>query len=346
MERRRSTRQHGLGLTVAGGGGSFPYRGEEEGIFVAQVVPGGAADAAGMRVDDEILTINGIPCADLDHHEAVDLLRNSRGDLRVRVRRQVPRRVESAIPVSAPLNRRSKSSHNVSSSSSKKQEDFRPFYSSDAPRRRSRSTSQREDFYPSEVDQSGYLRPRTPPSSSRRMSSSYSYNGNDNNNAMLISPYSAALQHTHLDSTGVHFHPYCFACNPSVVHLNLPLGHHQLPSISFPSQQHVYTKPNAAPSTGYPSPIQLRTYGTTRSSFNQDDDTQDESEQEEEDYRKRITVRLRRDDINGLGFIVSSRDDHQRGVYVSGIVKGGAADRSGQLVIGDRILSVKLLNDD
>lgn len=352
LERRRSTRQHGLGLTVAGGGGSFPYRGQDEGIFVAQIVPNGAADSAGMRVDDEILTINGIPCADLDHHQAVDLLRNSGGDLRVRIRRQVPRRVESAIPSSAPLNRRSRSSHNVSSSTSshQRQDNNRPFYPSNPPQRRPRSNSQDRDFYPSvaEVDQSGYLRPRTPPSSRRRSSSSYNITDNGN---MLLSPYSsslsAALQHTHLDSTGVHFHPYCFACNPSVVHLNLPLGayHHQLPSASFPTQQHLHTTKSAVPSssssTGYPSPIQLRTYGARNNSkiwFPDQDD--DQEEEEEEDFRKRITVKLRRDEINGLGFIVSSRDDHQRGVYVSGIVKGGVADRSGQLVIGDRILSV------
>ena len=354
LERRRSTRQHGLGLTVAGGGGSFPYRAQDEGIFVAQIVPNGAADAAGMRVDDEILTINGIPCADLDHHQAVNLLRNSGGDLRVRIRRQVPRRVESAIPSSAPLSRRSRSSHNVSSSSSSKrreEDNIRPFYPSTNPphQRRMRSNSQHNDLYPSvEEDQSGYLRPRTPPSARRRSSSSYNISDNGN---MLMSPYSsslsAALQHTHLDSTGVHFHPYCFACNPSVVHLNLPLGayHHQLPSASFPTQQHLPHTKSPAPSaysTGYPSPIQLHTYGTRNNSkiWQPDTDDDEEDDQEEEDFRKRITVGLRRDEINGLGFIVSSRDDHQRGVYVSGIVKGGVADRSAQLVIGDRILSV------
>ncbi len=71
LERRRSTRQHGLGLTVAGGGGSHPYRPGEDGIFAARVVPGGAADVAGVQVDDEILAINGIPCYQLDHYQVL-----------------------------------------------------------------------------------------------------------------------------------------------------------------------------------------------------------------------------------------------------------------------------------
>lgn len=71
LDRRRATRQHGLGLTVAGGGGSHPYKVGEEGIFVARIVPGGAADLAGVQVDDEILAINGVLCYHLDHYQVL-----------------------------------------------------------------------------------------------------------------------------------------------------------------------------------------------------------------------------------------------------------------------------------
>ena len=88
---------------MAGGGGSHPYKVDEDGIFVARLVPGGAAEVAGLRIDDEILAINGIPCYQLDHYQAVDLLRHSGGDIKVRVKRRSPRMVESAIPAAQNL---------------------------------------------------------------------------------------------------------------------------------------------------------------------------------------------------------------------------------------------------
>ncbi|EFX82781.1 hypothetical protein DAPPUDRAFT_30665, partial [Daphnia pulex] len=155
----------GLGLTVAGGGGSFPYRGRDEGIFVAKIVPGGAADAAGLKLDDEIISINGVYCSDLEHHQAVDLLRNSGGDLHVRVLRKITRLVESAVPLATNM----------------------------GPLIRSRSS-----YHP--MEEEGYLRPRTPPV--RRMSNSYQVQSP----ITSVAPYhssSVGLQHTsHLDSTG------------------------------------------------------------------------------------------------------------------------------------------------
>lgn len=40
----------GLGLSIAGGKGSTPYRGDDEGIFISRVTEGGPAYNAGLRV--------------------------------------------------------------------------------------------------------------------------------------------------------------------------------------------------------------------------------------------------------------------------------------------------------
>lgn len=40
----------GLGLSIAGGVGSTPFKGDDEGIFISRVTEGGPADLAGLRV--------------------------------------------------------------------------------------------------------------------------------------------------------------------------------------------------------------------------------------------------------------------------------------------------------
>ena len=42
----------GLGLSVAGGRGSTPFKGDDEGIFISRVTEGGPADLADLRVCD------------------------------------------------------------------------------------------------------------------------------------------------------------------------------------------------------------------------------------------------------------------------------------------------------
>lgn len=318
LQRRKWSRQHGLGLTVAGGGGSVPYRGVDEGLFVAKIIPGGAADSAGLRIDDEILAINGIHSSVLEHAQAVNLLRNSSGDITIRVRRQSPRFVESAVPVApnfAPLVR-SRSSFQLTPSRRVREENNRS-RTPDPPRRRRSPSNRTEDYYPSgtQVEESGYLRPRTPPQ--RRMSS------HQQSEPIAMAPYpsSMALQHTHLDSSGVHFHPYCFACNPSVIHLNptsfqqqpiqqsvVPL---QIPAVSHFPPQHIYSTPTPS-LNGYPSPIELHSFNSSKAPTKWTETDDDESGSD----GNRLTVRLRRDEVTGLGFIVSSRDgkSHSSGV--------------------------------
>ena len=42
----------GLGLSVAGGRGSTPFKGDDEGIFISRVTESGPADLADVRVCD------------------------------------------------------------------------------------------------------------------------------------------------------------------------------------------------------------------------------------------------------------------------------------------------------
>jgi predicted metalloprotease with PDZ domain len=39
------------------------------------VTPGGPADLAGLRVHDKVLSVNGISCVNVDHYEAVGILK-------------------------------------------------------------------------------------------------------------------------------------------------------------------------------------------------------------------------------------------------------------------------------
>jgi protein scribble len=43
-------RGQGLGLSIAGGRGSVPFRGNDESVFISKVTPGAPADLAGLRV--------------------------------------------------------------------------------------------------------------------------------------------------------------------------------------------------------------------------------------------------------------------------------------------------------
>ena len=65
----------GLGLSIAGGLGSTPFKGDDEGVFISRVTPGGPADEAGLRVQDKLLSVNGISCVNVDHYEAVGILK-------------------------------------------------------------------------------------------------------------------------------------------------------------------------------------------------------------------------------------------------------------------------------
>ncbi|CAG0914557.1 unnamed protein product [Notodromas monacha] len=57
---------HGLGLSIAGGRGSTPFKGDDDGIFVSKVTSGGAAADCGLKVGDKLLSVNGISIEDAE----------------------------------------------------------------------------------------------------------------------------------------------------------------------------------------------------------------------------------------------------------------------------------------
>lgn len=83
----------GLGLSIAGGKGSTPFKGDDEGIFISRVTEGGPADLAGLKVGDKVLRVNGVAVVDVDHYQAVDVLKACGAVLVLHVQREVTRLV-------------------------------------------------------------------------------------------------------------------------------------------------------------------------------------------------------------------------------------------------------------
>lgn len=83
----------GLGLSIAGGKGSTPFKGDDEGIFISRVTDGGPADLAGLKVGDKVLKVNGVSVIGADHYNAVDVLKACGSVLVLVVTREVTRLV-------------------------------------------------------------------------------------------------------------------------------------------------------------------------------------------------------------------------------------------------------------
>lgn len=86
--------QTGLGLSIAGGIGSTPFKGDDDGIFISRVTEGGPADLAGLRVGDKVLTVNGVNVERVSHYDAVEVLKASGPVLILEVTREVTRLVK------------------------------------------------------------------------------------------------------------------------------------------------------------------------------------------------------------------------------------------------------------
>jgi protein scribble len=83
----------GLGLSIAGGRGSTPFKGDDEGIFISRVTENGPADLAGLRVGDKVLKVNGVSVEDADHYDAVEVLKACGAVLVLQIAREVTRLV-------------------------------------------------------------------------------------------------------------------------------------------------------------------------------------------------------------------------------------------------------------
>nr|XP_020025927.1 protein scribble homolog isoform X9 [Castor canadensis] len=89
----------GLGISIAGGKGSTPYKGDDEGIFISRVSEEGPAARAGVRVGDKLLEVNGVALRDAEHHEAVEALRGAGAAVQMRVWRERMVEPENAVTI-------------------------------------------------------------------------------------------------------------------------------------------------------------------------------------------------------------------------------------------------------
>ncbi|XP_030635367.1 protein scribble homolog isoform X1 [Chanos chanos] len=87
----------GLGISIAGGKGSTPYKGDDEGIFISRVSEEGPAARAGVKVGDKLLEVNGVDLHGAEHHTAVEALRSSGTSVSMTVLRERMVEPENAI---------------------------------------------------------------------------------------------------------------------------------------------------------------------------------------------------------------------------------------------------------
>ncbi|XP_037362850.1 protein scribble homolog [Talpa occidentalis] len=89
----------GLGISIAGGKGSTPYKGDDEGIFISRVSEEGPAARAGVRVGDKLLEVNGVALHTAEHHQAVEALRGAGASVQMRLWRERMVEPENAVTV-------------------------------------------------------------------------------------------------------------------------------------------------------------------------------------------------------------------------------------------------------
>ncbi|XP_043220306.1 protein lap4-like isoform X2 [Amphibalanus amphitrite] len=92
----------GLGLSIAGGRGSTPFRGDDEDVFISKVLDGGPADLAGLKVGDKLTSVNGVPVLGADHYDVVGILKAAGDALHLSLLREVTRLVPPPEPESQP----------------------------------------------------------------------------------------------------------------------------------------------------------------------------------------------------------------------------------------------------
>ncbi|BFZ20895.1 hypothetical protein BsWGS_23932 [Bradybaena similaris] len=78
----------GLGISIAGGKGSTPFRGDDEGIFISRVTEDGPAAKAGILKGDKLLKVNDESLISADHYKAVEVLKNSGNNITMVVSRE------------------------------------------------------------------------------------------------------------------------------------------------------------------------------------------------------------------------------------------------------------------
>ncbi|KZS11124.1 Lap4 protein [Daphnia magna] len=312
----------GLGLSIAGGKGSTPYRGDDEGIFISRVTEGGPAEMAGLRVGDKLVAVNGMSCIDVDHYEAVDILKAAGPSLVVHFIREVTRLVPPA-----------------GEEEEQQQQHEQP--------------ELRESEKPASpmITEPSVLPPKPAPRMSIGSSSSLQgvremdkpiSNGVPNPAPRLSFTQSQALAANQVHSeTTDHQRPQSPPANPmvpskSIIPSSAPISAAApAPVLSsyLGSLSSQVVRPASQPP---PPPNQLHSVPT---------ETGTKQQNGLELRKERVYITLLRDHT-GLGFSISGGKggnpykDGSDSVYVSRIMEGGPAEKDGKLKIGDHVISI------
>ncbi|XP_063531599.1 disks large 1 tumor suppressor protein isoform X8 [Cydia strobilella] len=76
----------GLGFSIAGGSDN-PHIGDDPHIYVTKLIPGGAAAASQLQINDAILQVNETNVENVIHAEAVDALKKAGNTVRLKIKR-------------------------------------------------------------------------------------------------------------------------------------------------------------------------------------------------------------------------------------------------------------------
>lgn len=85
----RRDKTGGLGLSIAGGLGSTPYKGDDPGLFISKLVDDGPADRAGLKIGDKLLKVNHVDVTSVEHSIAVQCMQNAKDIVEMTVAREV-----------------------------------------------------------------------------------------------------------------------------------------------------------------------------------------------------------------------------------------------------------------
>jgi protein scribble len=67
----------GLGIRIAGGKGSNPYKEDDDGIFITRISPDSPACVTGLKCGDKLLKVNQVSLNELTHQQAADALKEA-----------------------------------------------------------------------------------------------------------------------------------------------------------------------------------------------------------------------------------------------------------------------------
>uniref|UniRef100_F1KS12 Protein lap1 n=1 Tax=Ascaris suum TaxID=6253 RepID=F1KS12_ASCSU len=92
----------GLGLSIAGGLESTPYKNDDSGLFVSKLAEGGPAQLAGLKVGDKLLRVNNTDVLNVRHQVAVASMQDAKDVVELTVLREPNEPIPLSSYVASP----------------------------------------------------------------------------------------------------------------------------------------------------------------------------------------------------------------------------------------------------